>query len=144
MEAVIILSAREKAAAQSFHLTHVRSLLRPITAGRASSRLPSQAEPTYRNRARGTVTVVLPGGDVSTTRAFEALCEAEVPQRHLAHAVLNGSTHWFPCSEAEHCPHSNVVCFRAHFRHGGKWLFFFTEGAPLPFGAVVSFSKSFD
>lgn len=102
----------------------------------------ADAEQTYRDRVRGYVKVALPGGDVSTARAFEALCAAELPERHLAHAVLNGATHWFPCSADEHCPTRDTRCYRAYFRHDGHWLLFFTEDAPLPFGSVVSFSKS--
>jgi len=77
-------------------------------------------------------------------REFQALSAAELPEKHFAHAVLNGTTHWFPCSGEEHCRHSAAPCYRAYFHHQGKWLFFFTEGAPLPFGSEVSFSKSFD
>ncbi|WP_062123716.1 hypothetical protein [Paraburkholderia monticola] len=137
----VILTFREKAVSQ-FHLAHVQSLLRATDSGHATNEIPAQAEQTYRDRVRGHVTVALPGGEISTARAFEALCAAELPERHLAHAVLNGATHWFPCSAEEPCTCSSTPRYRAYFRHDGHWLFFFTQDAPLPFGSVVSFSKS--
>jgi hypothetical protein len=86
------------------------------------------------------VTVILPGGEVSTARAFEALCVSEVPQSTLAHAVLGDTTYWFRCSSA-HVRPNDMPGYRAYFLYEGKWLFFYTEGATLPFGAVVQYSE---
>jgi hypothetical protein len=136
----IIDSHRATGAGHTFHLARVQSLLRPGVFGGATNRIPFNAERCYSDRVRGYVTVILPGGAISTARAFEALCASEVPQSTLAHAMLGDATYWFRCSPA-HLRPNDMPGYRAYFLHEGKWLFFYTEGATLPFGAVVNYSK---
>lgn len=128
--------------APSFHLSHVRSLLRnPVFAfGGATNDVPFNTERTYGDRVRSYVTVILPGGEAATARAFEALRVDEVPSSRIAHGVFNGTTYWFHCAPAQG-RHGELPRHRAYFEHAGTWLFFYTEGAVLPFGAVVNFSE---
>jgi hypothetical protein len=140
METVIYFH-HNPGAKRTFHLPLVRSLLRPSIFGGATNKIPRNAERCYGDRVRGYVTVILPGGAISTGRAFEALCDSEVPESCLAHATLGSATYWFRCSPAHHRP-NDMPAHRAYFLHEGKWLFFYTEGTSLPFGAVVHYSKS--
>ena len=129
-------------AASSFHLAHVRSLLnKPKTRGGATTRVPENASRTYSDRVAGHVTVILPSGETSWARVFEALVPDEVPAARVAHGVLDGVTYWFRCSPPQG-ERGGVPCHRAYFLHEAKWLFFFTDGDALPFGAVVEFSQS--
>jgi hypothetical protein len=127
----------------SFHLSHVRSLLRAaeFAFGGATDHVPSNTERTYCDRVRGHVTVILPGGEVGTARAFEALSVDEVPSSRIAHGVLDGTTYWFRCGPPQG-RHGEMPRHRAYFEHAGTWLFFYTEGAILPFGANVNFSAT--
>lgn len=128
-------------AASSFHLAHVRSLLnKPKNRGRATNRVPENAMRTYSDRVAGHVKVILPGGEMSWACVFEALTPNEVPADRVAHAVLDGVTYWFRCSPPQG-KRGDMPCHRAYFLHQGKWLFFFTDGDALPFGAVVAFSQ---
>lgn len=142
MEAVVNFS-RHADAVTSFHLSHVRSLLRnaDFAFGGATDDVPFNTERTYGDRVRGHVTVILPGGEVATARAFEALCTDEVPSSRLAHGVLNDATYWFRCGPAQR-RHGELSRHRAYFEHSGTWHFFYTEGTALPFGATVNFSEA--
>jgi hypothetical protein len=139
----LVLFPRHSDAASSFHLSHVRSLLRnaDFAFGGATDHVPFNTERTYGDRVRGHVTVVLPGGEAATARAFEALSVDEVPSSRIAHGVLNDATYWFRCAPAQG-RHGELPRHRAYFEHAGAWLFFYTEGAALPFGAVVNFSEA--
>jgi hypothetical protein len=129
-------------AMSSFHLAHVRSLLKkPKNRGGATDRVPENARRTYSDRVAGHVMVVLPGGGTSRAKVFEALTPDEVPAVRVAHGVLDGVTYWFRCSPPQG-KRGDVPCHRAYFLCQGKWLFFFTDGEALPFGAVVEFSRS--
>lgn len=126
----------------SFHLAHVRSLLnKPKNRGGATNRVPENASRTYSDRVAGHVMVILPGGRRSWAGVFEALTADEVPAGRLAHGVLDNVTYWFRCSPPQG-RRGDLPCHRAYFLHRGKWLFFFTDGEALPFGAVVEFSPS--
>lgn len=127
----------------SFHLSHVRSLLRndAFAFGGATDNVPFNTERTYGDRVRGHVTVVLPCGEVATARAFESMTVDEVPSSRLAHCVLNGVTYWFRCAPAQGKP-GELPRHRAYFEHQGTWLFFYTEGAALQFGAEVNFTEA--
>jgi hypothetical protein len=131
-----------KETASSFHLPHVRSLIRDRgESGGATNQVPEEVLSTRETRIAGEVAVLLPCGAVSYADAFEAPAHDDVPSRHFAHGVLNGFTYWFRCATAR-AEQTDVSCFRAYFAHAGKWFFFHTQGAALPFGAEVSFSAS--
>jgi hypothetical protein len=126
----------------SFHLSHVRSLIKdPGRWGGATNKVPANADASLWDRAAGQVMVTLPGGRVSWAVAFEALTRDEVPSRRLTHGLLDGVTYWFRCSAAQG-RYDDLPCYRAYFRHDGTWFFFYTRGAALPFGALVGFSKT--
>jgi hypothetical protein len=140
----VIFSSTIADAVSSFHLTHVRSLLNePKNRGGATNRVPENARRIYSDRVAGHVMVILPGGRTSWAGVFEALTPDEVPAGRVAHGVLDGVTYWFRCSPPQG-RRGDVPCHRAYFLRQGKWLFFFTDGEVLPFGAIVEFSQSFD
>lgn len=122
----------------SFHLSHVRSLIRSHGAG-GDAIDPGSNEAGGDDRVAGQVTVRLPGGRVSRALAYEAPACEDLPSRRLAHGVLNGTTYWFRCADAPGV-REDFPCFRAYFGHEGAWFFFSTQGAVLPFGAEVNFS----
>ena len=127
-------------AVPSFHLAHVRSLIRcPGAGGDAIDPVPNNTERICGNRVAGQVTVLLPGGRVSRALAFESPAGDVVPAHHFAHGVLNGITYWFRCSDAAGV-RDDSPCFRAYFVREGAWFFFYTQDCALPFGAEVSFS----
>lgn len=127
-------------ATPSFHLAHVRSLIRcPGTGGDAVDPAPNDTASSCDDRVAGEVTVLLPGGRVSRALAFESPACDEVPSQRLAHGVLNGITYWFRCSDAPGV-RDDSPCFRAYFDREGVWFFFHTQDRTLPFGAEVSFS----
>ncbi|WP_233886737.1 hypothetical protein [Paraburkholderia flagellata] len=129
-------------AVQSFHLAHVRSLIRcPGAGGDAIDPVPNNTDRTRGNRVAGHVTVLLPGGRVSRALAFESTAGDVVPSRHFAHGVLNGITYWFRCSDAPGA-RDDAPCFRAYFDREGAWFFFYTQDCALPFGAEVGFSET--
>ncbi|MEM5314613.1 hypothetical protein [Paraburkholderia sp. JHI869] len=127
-------------ATPSFHLAHVRSLIRsPGTGGDAIDPAPNHAQSTSENRVAGQVTVLLPGGRESRALAFESPTHDEVPSHRFAHGVLDGVTYWFRCAEAPGV-RDDSPCFRTYFDREGAWFFFYTQDRALPFGAEVSFS----
>jgi hypothetical protein len=131
-----------KETASSFHLSHVRSLIRDRgESGGATNQVPKEVLSIHENRVAGEVAVLLPCGAVSYAVAFEAPARDDVPSRHFAHGVLNGVTYWFRCADTR-AGQADASCFRAYFAHEGKWFFFHTQGAALPFGAEVNFSVS--
>ncbi|MCX5539163.1 hypothetical protein M3A49_06580 [Paraburkholderia sp. CNPSo 3076] len=125
----------------SFHLAHVRSLIRcPGTGGNAIDPAPNNTAPTCEARVAGQVTVLLPSGNVSRALAFQSPACDEVPSHRLAHGVLDGTTYWFRCSDAPDV-RGDSPCFRAYFAREGAWFFFYTQDCALPFGSEVSFSE---
>ncbi|QGZ58911.1 hypothetical protein [Paraburkholderia acidiphila] len=127
-------------ATPSFHLAHVRSLIRcPGTGGDAVDPARNNMALNYEDRVAGEVSVILPGGRASHALAFESPACDEVPSHRLAHGVLNGITYWFRCSDAPGV-RDDAPCFRAYFDCEGTWFFFYTQDCALPFGAEVSFS----
>ncbi|WP_322028839.1 hypothetical protein [Paraburkholderia sp. J76] len=126
----------------SFHLAHVRSLIRcPATGGDAIDPAPNNTNLAMQARIAGEVTVLLPGGRVSRAVAFESSARDEVPSHRVAHGVLNGVTYWFRCSDAPGV-RDDLPCFRAYFDCDGAWFFFYTQDCALPFGAEVSFVRA--
>jgi hypothetical protein len=106
--------------------------------GAATDVVPPSTERSYKSRVRGHILVTLPGGHVSSARAFEKLERDSVPKRITVTGALDGMPYRFHCSRNP--GQGKVMSYCNYFEDGGKWLFFYTNEANLPEGASVEFT----